>query len=152
MRILKYAFNILTGRIGHWNKINTATIKHFGTEIEKLEGPPKIFFEHFFASTSSVIDFILEPRGKFSEEVPSLQIDVKNINLNQIINAYCVVLSFCVFEYYSIHPPLEAGLKGFLLIITKESEIATQFLNKVDKQWRNLPKAERHKPPNLRGC
>lgn len=131
MGVFKYLSDVISGRIKHLNETKNVVISDLWNKLEKIRAPNDFILKRLLVAVGWTADSLM---GMHAAKVKRIvDIDPKEIDIEQFRQLYAVLLSYFVFLLYFTHPFLKDELRESLLELTDRPEIATRLLQSLDK-------------------
>jgi len=131
MGTFKYLSDVISGRIKHLNETKNVVISDLWSKLEKIRAPNDFILKRFLVAVGWTADSLM---GMHTAKVKRIvDIDPKEIDIEQFRQLYAVLLSYFVFLLYFTHPFLKDELKKSLLELTDRPEVARRILQSLDK-------------------
>ncbi len=132
MKVFKYLRDVVSGRIKYLNETNNPVVNELWNRLEKLENPNALRLKHFLVAAGFFVDSLM---GLHQTNVPKeiLNVNPKDINIQQFRQLYCILLSYFTFLFYTNNPYLKEEQKQVLFQVVEEVKLAKELFRSLDK-------------------
>jgi len=106
-------------------------VNELWNRLENLENPNALILKHFLVAVEFVVESLMtlcqeNTEGIFSD-------NPKKLNIKQVRQLYCILLSYFTFLFYTSNPYLKKEQKQLLFQVVEEVELAKELLRSLDK-------------------
>ncbi|MBA7709131.1 hypothetical protein ES703_118042 [subsurface metagenome] len=131
MKLFKYLRDVVSGRIKYLNETNIPVVNELWNGLENLENPNALILKHFLVAAKLVVESLMTLYQENTEEIFS--VNAKKLNIEQVRQLYCILLSYFTFLFYTSNPYLRKEQKQALFQVKEEVELAKELLQSLDK-------------------
>ena len=131
MKLFKYLRDLVSGRIKYLNETNIPVVNELWNRSENLENPNALILKYFLVAAKSVVESLMTLYQENTEGIFSL--NAKKLNIEQVRQLYCILLSYFTFLSYTSNPYLRKQQKQVLFQVIEEAESAKELLQSLDK-------------------
>ena len=109
MKLFKYLRDLVSGRIKYLNETNIPVVNELWNRLENLENPNALILKYFLVAAKSVVESLMTLYQENTEEIFS--VNAKKLNIEQVRQLYCILLSYFTFLFYTSNPYLRKEQK-----------------------------------------
>lgn len=130
MSMFKYFRDVISGRIGHWNRTNNPVGNELWNKIGDLDSPNDTIFKNFMVSAGIVIENLM---GMSKNEQTIIKIDCKKVDKEKFLQLYTVILSYFSFLFKVTNRSPKKDIKKALVKVTNRPEVVQRIFQQLGK-------------------
>jgi len=131
MKLFRYLRDVVSGRIKYLNETNNPVVNKLWNGLENLENPNALILKHFLVAAELVVESLMTLYQENTEGF--LSVNPKKLNIEQVRQLYCILLSYFTFLFYTSNPYLRKEQKQALFQVVEEVKLAKELLQSLDK-------------------
>ena len=130
MGMFKYCRDVISGKIGYYNRIKIPLDNELWKKIGDLYNPNDMIFKNFIVSAGIVIDDLM---GMSKNEQKIIKIDCKKIDKEKFLQLYTIILSYFVFLFKITNKSPKKDIKEALIEVTNRPEVVQRIFQQLSK-------------------
>lgn len=131
MKLFRYLRNVVSGRIKYLNETNNPVVNELWNRLENLENSNALILKHFLVAVKLVVESLMTLYQENTEGIFSD--NPKKLNIKQVRQLYCILLSYFTFLFYTSNPYLRKEQKQVLFQVVEEVELTKELFRSFDK-------------------
>ena len=105
MKLFRYLKNVVSGRIKYLNETKNPVVIELWNRLDNLENPNALILKHFLVVVRLVVESLMTLYQKNTEG--NFIDNPKKLNIKQVRQLYCILLSYFTFLFYTSNPYLK---------------------------------------------
>jgi hypothetical protein len=130
MGMFKYFRDVISGKIGYYNRIKIPLDNELWKKIGDLDSPNDMIFKNFIVSAGIIIDDLM---GMSKNEQTIIKIDCKKVDKEKFLQLYTVILSYFSFLFKVTNRSPKKDIKKALVKVTNRPEVVQRVFHQLNK-------------------